>query len=350
MTKDNLKKGNRSGLFLEKSSSAPNNAQAEALCRSGAAARIADIPVATLRVWERRYGAVGLTRSASGQRLYGTHDIKRLVLLKKLVGLGHAIGTIAALSLEALQSLAAARKVYPQKPDSMRHKMPAITVCVAGSALAHRLNSDGGRRVMTWSNVELVACFDDAGQALETAAKNTLQPADMLLVHLSSLYEDLADQVLLLQPSVPHVLVVYDFGAEYIAQRLRDAGIDVHRDPFSLVELLALITKSVSANAQGAFVTPGVSSPPPRRYGDDALLDVASASSTIACECPQHLATILMKLSAFEVYSEDCLNRNSADAQLHAYLKDITGSARALFEFALERVATAEGLTLRRLP
>ena len=350
LTTDNLIKSKVSDMPSNGSVNELNNAQAEVLCRSGAAARIADIPVATLRVWERRYSAVGLARSPSGQRLYTPHDIKRLVLLKKLVGLGHAIGTIAALSLEALQSLTSARKVYPQKIDSMRHQMPAITVCVAGIALAHRLNSNGGRRVMTWSNVELTACFDDSGQALEAAGKNALQPADVLLVHLSSLHEDVADQVLLLKHSASHVLVVYDFGAEYIAQRLRDVGINVHRDPFSLVELIALITKSVSANAQKMLASPSVSSPPPRRYGDDALLSVATASSTIACECPQHLATILMKLSAFEVYSEGCLNRNSADAQLHAYLKDITGSARALFELALERVAVAEGLALRRLP
>lgn len=347
---DNLTKSQGSELPIKGSLNAPSSAQSEVLCRSGAAARIADIPVATLRVWERRYGAVGLARSASGQRLYSPHDIERLVLLKKLVSLGHAIGTIAALSLEALQSLALARKAVPQEPDAMQGRRPVVTVCVAGSALVHRLNSNGGRRVMMWSKVELVASFDNPELALEAAAENALENADVLLVHLSSLHEDVADQVLLLRHVASHVVVVYDFGAESIAQGLRDAGINVHRDPFSPVELIALITKSARANGQGALASPTVSSPPPRRFGDEALLGIATASSTIACECPQHLATILMKLSAFEIYSEGCLNRNADDAQLHAYLKDVAGSARALFESALERVAHAEGLVLPRLP
>lgn len=349
MTKDNLKKSNISVASLDRSVNKPSNSAAEVLCRSGAAARIADIPVATLRIWERRYGAVGLARSASGQRLYSPHDLKRLVLLKKLVGLGHAISTIAALSLEALQSLAAARKNYPEELASTKYQSPLVTVCVAGSTLAYRLNSDGGRRVMMWSNVELAACFDDLGHALVAAGKSTLQPADVLVVHLSSLHEDLAEQVLLLKQSATQIVVVYDFGAERVAKRLRDVGIHVHRDPFSLVELIALITEAANTNAQGAFASPAASPPPPRRYDDDALLNVASASSTIACECPQHIATILMKLTAFEDYSAGCQNRSPEDAQLHAYLKDVTGSARALFEFALERVAHAEGITLPRL-
>ena len=56
-----------------------------------------------------------------------------------------------------------------------------------------------------------------------------------------------------------------------------------------------------------------------------------------------------MKLSAFEKYSAECSNRNLEDAQLHAYLKDMAGAARSLFESALQRVAQAEGILLRPL-
>lgn len=344
MTNNNLHKS-KPFKALVGSSQKPNDAQPEFLCRSGTAARLADIPVATLRIWERRYNAVGLARSPSGQRLYGPYDINRLVLLKKLVKLGHAIGTIANLSLEALQLVDAACDVGPQKFIPTRVQAPSVTVCVAGSALVHRLNSKAGRRVMMWSNVELVAYFADSAKILDAAANGAFHRADVLLVHLSTLFEESADQVVLLKQLCREIVVVYDFGTEQIAQRLRAEDINVCRDPFSLVELVALITRSVSTNAQQAVASSDVS-PPPRRFGDDALLTVASASTTISCECPQHLATILMKLSAFETYSMECLNRNSADAHLHAYLKDVTGSARSLFEYALERVAHAEGLKM----
>ena len=49
--------------------------------RSGAAARLARMPVTTLRIWERRYGVVSPPKSASGQRLYSSQDVQRLILL-----------------------------------------------------------------------------------------------------------------------------------------------------------------------------------------------------------------------------------------------------------------------------
>jgi hypothetical protein len=84
----------------------------------------------------------------------------------------------------------------------------------------------------------------------------------------------------------------------------------------------------------------------PRRYDDAALTDFASLSSTIACECPRHIAELLMQLSHFEAYSADCEHQSPADASLHAYLGKVAGTARALFEAALERVAIEEGLML----
>jgi hypothetical protein len=82
------------------------------------------------------------------------------------------------------------------------------------------------------------------------------------------------------------------------------------------------------------------------RFTDDALTAFAAMSSTIACECPSHLAKLLMQISHFETYSSDCNNRNATDAQLHAYLQKVSGVARMLFETALEHVAIAEGLPL----
>jgi len=73
--------------------------------RSGAAARLAGLPVTTLRVWERRYGVVSAPKTATGQRQYGAVDVQRLALLKLLSNHGHAIGTMADLPLADLRSL-----------------------------------------------------------------------------------------------------------------------------------------------------------------------------------------------------------------------------------------------------
>ena len=59
------------------------------LYRSGVAARLAGVPVNTLRVWERRYKVVGPSLSTGRQRLYSLADVRRLTLIKQLVDMGH---------------------------------------------------------------------------------------------------------------------------------------------------------------------------------------------------------------------------------------------------------------------
>ena len=75
-------------------------------------------------------------------------------------------------------------------------------------------------------------------------------------------------------------------------------------------------------------------------------LPAANLSPTIACECPRHVAELLMQLSHFEAYSAECAHRNPADADLHAYLRRVATASRARFEAALEHVALHEGLLL----
>uniref|UniRef100_UPI0012FB58F4 MerR family transcriptional regulator n=1 Tax=Azohydromonas aeria TaxID=2590212 RepID=UPI0012FB58F4 len=75
--------------------------------RSGAVARMLRMPVATLRIWERRYQVATPVTSPSGHRLYSAADVKRLALLRQLTTLGHAIGSLAPLDVAALRQVAA---------------------------------------------------------------------------------------------------------------------------------------------------------------------------------------------------------------------------------------------------
>lgn len=73
--------------------------------RIGAVARLTGISTHALRVWERRYGTVKPGRSGGGDRLYSDGDVQRLRLIKRLLGLGHGIGDVAALPEEELEKL-----------------------------------------------------------------------------------------------------------------------------------------------------------------------------------------------------------------------------------------------------
>ena len=105
---------------------------ASARLRSGTAARLAGLPVTTLRVWERRYQVVAAPKTATGQRLYSPLDVQRLALLKQLTDRGHAIGTIASLVLGDLQGLSANSPALTAPASAG----PALRLAVVGRAVA----------------------------------------------------------------------------------------------------------------------------------------------------------------------------------------------------------------------
>jgi len=61
-------------------------------------ARRTGLTAATIRAWERRYGAVTPSRSDGGQRLYTDRDLVRLDTLRRLTEAGRSISAVAALS------------------------------------------------------------------------------------------------------------------------------------------------------------------------------------------------------------------------------------------------------------
>jgi hypothetical protein len=137
------------------------------------------------------------------------------------------------------------------------------------------------------------------------------------------------------------VVVLYAFGAEAPAESLRAAGALVRREPVTGRELARLLAGATPGHAAAAAVAAPIAA---RRFSDEALTRLAELPTTVACECPRHIAELVMQLSAFERYSGDCGASTPADAALHRHLSGLAGMARTMFEQALERVIRDEGL------
>jgi DNA-binding transcriptional MerR regulator len=54
----------------------------------GAAAKIVDVPTATLRAWEERYGVIKPSRSEGSQRLYSRNQVEQLKFIKSQIDAG----------------------------------------------------------------------------------------------------------------------------------------------------------------------------------------------------------------------------------------------------------------------
>jgi hypothetical protein len=139
-------------------------------------------------------------------------------------------------------------------------------------------------------------------------------------------------------------VVLYRFCDSATVRRLREQDCLVARAPSDAAEVALLCA---TAYTGGGRPPPAPTTPAaPRRLDDQQLAALAAASSSINCECPRHLADILLMLTSFERYSAQCATRDEVDAALHADLGRSAGHARMLMEQALERLAYAEGLPL----
>ncbi len=95
--------------------------------RIGAIARLTGLSSHTIRVWERRYGAVVPTRTPGGTREYSAADLAKLSLLRTLSEAGHAIGQIAGLEMEALEALQSESQSHGAGTSSAaREHLPAV--------------------------------------------------------------------------------------------------------------------------------------------------------------------------------------------------------------------------------
>jgi len=85
---------------------------------------------------------------------------------------------------------------------------------------------------------------------------------------------------------------------------------------------------------------------PPMRFTPTQLGKLAEITSSVDCECPNHLSDLVTSLQAFERYSQSCQNRNKADAELHHRLYVATAHARHMMEQALEDLIKQEKIVL----
>ena len=67
--------------------------------------RLTGLTADTIRVWERRYGAVDPDRTEGNKRRYNGSHVRRLVLLRRATELGHSIGQVARLRDEDLRRI-----------------------------------------------------------------------------------------------------------------------------------------------------------------------------------------------------------------------------------------------------
>jgi len=312
----------------------------------GAVAKLTGLTDHTIRVWERRYGAVVTQRAPNGRRVYSTADVEKLGFLKRLTDQGFSIGQIASSSVEQL------RDQCQRVRDIASTSLPEqIGIAVLGDYLPAQLLAHD--RDIAPIDVRVADSDRD-----RFAADLDCQTADVVVLESPILDPQKSTQLLdyMTACGAKRGVFIYSFGTSRDVQTMRESNIVVLRAPVDVDEVHAAIVRAYTQPSIGT-AQPKKSKQAPstewsfaggtarRLFNQQQIARLANTSSAIDCECPKHLAQLVGDLSAFEVYSANCANRDDDDAALHRYLHQMTAQARALIEVALKKVADTEGLS-----
>ena len=316
------------------------------LHRSGVAARLSGVAVATLRIWERRYSVIGPQLSAGRQRLYSTADIRRLKLIKQLVDLGHPIGTVASLGTEVLTGMQAATWALQDKRPGRAGADQSSTIAVAlvGPLLV------GEQFVMALSGGALRVVGRCADPAKAVAALDQVG-ADIAVIELSIISDADVELVASIKAAcgAANAIVLYRFAPGNMVRRMRMAGYAVTRATADAAELETIcldLVRGPRGETGDLLALLQAARPRPPRFDEPALAALSGTSRMVDCECPRHVVELVINLGSFERYSAQCASRNPPDVLLRRELQRAAGLARSIMEQALEQVAIAEGIAL----
>jgi DNA-binding transcriptional MerR regulator len=303
----------------------------------GVVVRRTNIHPETLRVWERRYELIVPDRSDTGRRLYSEGDIRKLQLVKQLTELGHGVSSLAKLSSdELLERLTASHHQGTQRETRSGLK---CRVAFVGDTLRVRY----GRHLLYYKDIDIV------GSMIPGSSTSHAQ-ADVVIIDLSTINEE--SQALIEQyctdSGASAAIVVFNFATRKAISELESAGIVCLKGALSAAEIyracMSLMQPLFNVASLTDQQTDEESAPP--RFDKDQLSHIATLSSAIACECPNHLAELIINLTAFEHYSLECANRNEDDARLHLQLNQSTAAARMILEESLARLIEIEGIVV----
>ncbi|MBT6662216.1 MAG: MerR family transcriptional regulator [Nitrospina sp.] len=303
------------------------------LYKIGAASKITGINIATLRVWENRYGVVEPIRINGTQRGFTKKDVDRLSMIKQLVDLGDSISTLAKLSFEELEL-----RMQPSFKNSQKNIEDDKGIIKAVS-VGTRI-PEVGRPSSHLAEVRMVARYELA--TIMNDLPSIKIDVDIIIFEIASLHSDTVELIsdILTKSDTSHALLIYRFGS---LNGLKLAQLDGRIHPMqapvfpSDIQIACnfAVNRTFGSNKSKNDSQENLEHVP---FSEKELWEINIMSNPIHCECPKHLSSIISSLRGFEKYSSDCKDLNEKDRVLHKELEAIAAKARTIVELALRKV------------
>ncbi len=295
------------------------NGESPGLMSIGKLSQESGIHASTLRMWESRYQIITPVRTEGGARRYTREDCLRLKWIKALVDMGYKPRFLAPLSL-----------------DELKVELASASGAQGGKGAAADKLQVGAFGTTAWARSFLAPpAFDLAKDVRQLDSLANLsehaEGLDVVIIFTNGLQASLSQRIAELAISHPEklVVVIYEFSSSMALSELSRATVTCLRYPVSPVEfstkLKALLAerRQVSATQQPLF-------------SPEALHKIISENHKILCECPKHLAQLLLSLHGFVEYSTHCADDSPAEALVHRRLREIATDSILQLESGLK--------------
>ena len=301
------------------------------LYKIGAASKITGVNIATLRVWENRYGVVEPIRINGTQRGFSKKDVDRITMIKQLVDAGDSISTLSKLSLEELEL-----RMRPSVNNSQitseksKNKIKAVAI---GTRIP-----EVGRPSPHLAEVSVAARYELSTIMDNLSAINL--DGDIIIFEIASLHAETVKLIIevLTVSEISHAVVIYRFGS---ANGMKLSQLDgrIHPIQAPVFPVDIQIASNFAVNSTfGSRVNVTEEEKDHVVFSEKELWEISVMSNPIHCECPKHLSSIISSLRGFEKYSSDCEDLDEKDLILHKELEKKTSQARIIMEKALRKV------------
>jgi len=292
----------------------------------GTAARLSGFSTHQLRKWESRLGLLIPERTPNGRRIYTVEQIQRLKMLRRLINTGYRIGDLAKIGED---------QWYTLDPELGQHaECLPLDVHVIGPMICAVLEANRND-IPGYMKLHLDKT------RFSGRSQSSLPETSIIVAEIGKVTSDEAQRLVGIQKSGVHVLIIFKACEPAYLTELINSGIICLKAPVPPIALIQQL--KVFFKPRGRTSTEAI---PQRRFSDEVLSRTASMSQALKCECPQHIADLITKISSLEEYTLACQITSPADQNLHEELRVVASNARVLFEGALEQIADAEGLDL----
>jgi DNA-binding transcriptional MerR regulator len=303
-----------------------------ALIPIGAVAKATGINASTLRIWEHRYGLPKPHRTDGGARRYAPSEVQRLKLIKALVDVGHKPSNLSSLSIDELAEHL--NFLNPHLP-AQRNAVDRIRLLTVG-------DTSGLRSLLRDESLSEINVVNHLNTPEEI--QHWLGEFDVLLFNYSALQSSQAQQLIHSTQGLASMgaMVIYSYSNSITIQTLEAAGIRCLKSPVNSTDLRQLL----DSLGEKAHVNGNAKRKTEKKFSNEDLETISALDYSLYCECPRHLARLLMSLNGFVSYSEQCLDASPKDAAVHRFLRTMAADAIASIESGLQLVLTAEDINI----